>query len=147
MGAIAIEGPAPHIEPMVRTADASAQDPGLAAKQAKLRRELWPKLKRNLARLPFAEDVLAAYFCAIDPATPTRAKAILFGALAYFVLPTDLVPDFILALGFADDAAVIMAALKTIGANLKPHHGERARAALARARAGVIEGEASEAGA
>ena len=106
--------------------------------------DVWPKLKRNLARLPFAEDLLAAYFCALDPATPARAKAILIGALAYFILPTDILPDIILALGFVDDAAVIMAAINTIGANLKPAHRERAREVLARAKAGTIEGEATE---
>ena len=117
----------------------------LAARQAKLRREFWPKLKRNLARLPFAEDLLAAYYCALDPATPARAKAILLGALAYFILPADVIPDIILALGFVDDAAVIMAAVNAIGANLKPAHRERARRVLAEAKAGTIEGEASEA--
>jgi uncharacterized membrane protein YkvA (DUF1232 family) len=115
---------------------------GLATKQAKLSRTFWPKLKRNLARLPFAEDLIAAYFCALDPATPARAKVILLGALAYFVMPVDLVPDFVLALGFADDAVVLMAAVNAIGANLKPHHRERARAVLAEAKAGVIEAEA-----
>ncbi len=114
----------------------------LAAKEAKLNRNFWPKLKRNLARLPFAEDLIAAYFCALDPATPTRAKAILLGALAYFVMPADLIPDFIVALGFADDAAVLMAAVSAIGANLKPHHRERARDVLAKAKAGVIEAKA-----
>jgi uncharacterized membrane protein YkvA (DUF1232 family) len=118
---------------------------GLAARQAKLRRDFWPKLKRNLARLPFAEDLLAAYYCALDPATPARAKAILLGALAYFILPADVIPDIILALGFVDDAAVIMAAVNAIGANLKPAHRARARRVLAQAKAGTIEGEASEA--
>ena len=116
---------------------------GLKARQARLRRDFWPKLRRNLARLPFAEDLVAAYFCALDPATPVRSKAILLGALAYFVMPADMVPDFILALGFVDDAAVIMAAVNAIKPNLKEHHRQRAREVLARARAGdPIEAEA-----
>jgi uncharacterized membrane protein YkvA (DUF1232 family) len=129
---------------MSQTGNGPTQDAGIAAKQERLRREFWPKLKRNLARLPVAEDLLAAYFCALDPTTPVRSKAILLGALAYFVLPADLVPDFILALGFVDDAAVIMAAVNAIGANLKPEHRERAREVLARAKGGIIEGEATE---
>ena len=124
---------------MIQSGQASAERTGLTRKQAKLRRNFWPKLKRNLARVPFAEDLIAAYFCALDPATPTRAKAILLGALAYFVMPVDLVPDFILGLGFVDDAAVLMAAINAIGANLKPHHREHARDVLAKAKAGVIE--------
>jgi uncharacterized membrane protein YkvA (DUF1232 family) len=116
---------------------------GLKAKQARLRRDFWPKLKRNLARLPFAEDLVASYFCALDPATPVRSKAILLGALAYFVMPADMVPDFILALGFVDDAAVIMAAVNAIKPNLKEHHRKQARDVLARARAGdPIDAEA-----
>ena len=42
-----------------------------------VRRAFWPKLAGNLARLPFAEDVVAAYYCAVDLATPLRAKGIL----------------------------------------------------------------------
>jgi uncharacterized membrane protein YkvA (DUF1232 family) len=115
---------------MSQTGEAKAQKIGVAGKQARLRRDFWPKLKRNLARIPFAEDLVAAYFCALDPATPIRAKAILLGALAYFVMPADLVPDFLIALGFVDDAAVLMAAINAIGANLKPHHRARARQVL-----------------
>ena len=121
----------------------SDTETAIGAKQARLRRDFWPKLKRNLARVPFAEDLVAAYFCALDPATPVRSKAILLGALAYFVMPADMVPDVILALGFVDDAAVIMAAVNAIKPNLKEHHRQRARAVLARARAGdPIEAEA-----
>jgi uncharacterized membrane protein YkvA (DUF1232 family) len=129
---------------MDRTHGTSEDPPGLAGKQARLRRDFWPKLKRNLARIPFAEDAIAAYFCALDPATPARSKAILLGALAYFVMPADMIPDIVLALGFIDDAAVLMAAVNAIAPNLKEHHRERARAVLARARGGVIDGEASE---
>jgi uncharacterized membrane protein YkvA (DUF1232 family) len=127
---------------MSQTGEAKTQTNGVAGKQARLRRDFWPKLKRNLARIPFAEDLVAAYFCALDPATPIRAKAILLGALAYFVMPADLVPDFLIALGFVDDAAVLMAAISAIGANLKPHHRERARQVLMNLSAEVIDAEA-----
>ena len=60
-----------------------------------LRRDFWAKLKRVGRRLPFVEDLLTAYFCATDPATPKRVKLVLVGALAYFVLPTDVVPDLL----------------------------------------------------
>ena len=127
---------------MSDTAEHKDEKNGLAGKQARLRRDFWPKLKRNLARIPFAEDAIAAYFCALDPATPTRAKAILLGALAYFIMPADLVPDFLIGLGFVDDAAVLMAAVNAIGANLKPHHRERARQVLLNLSAQVIDAEA-----
>ena len=70
------------------------------------------KAKRVAAKLPFAEDLLAAYYCAFDRATPLAVKTTLLGALAYFVLPFDFVPDVLPVIGYGDDAAVLMAALK-----------------------------------
>src|SRR5690606_13304528 len=57
-------------------------------------RGFWPKFRRVARRIPFAEDLLAAYYAAIDPKTPFSVRATLFGALAYFVMPADLIPDF-----------------------------------------------------
>ena len=74
-------------------------------------RSFWTKLRRVLARIPFAEDLLAGYYCALDRDTPTRVRAVLLGAIAYFVLPADAVPDLFVGLGFTDDAAVLAAAL------------------------------------
>ncbi|HRX35469.1 MAG TPA: YkvA family protein, partial [Aestuariivirga sp.] len=68
--------------------------------EASVKRDFFPKLKRVLANVPFAEDVVAAYYCAFDPATPAKAKGILLGALAYFIMPIDIIPDFIVGLGF-----------------------------------------------
>jgi uncharacterized membrane protein YkvA (DUF1232 family) len=124
--------------------DAAWDEASTKRDEERVRRGFWPKAKRVAAKLPFAEDLLAAYYAAFDRATPLQVKAALIGALAYFVLPADLVPDFILALGFVDDAAVIMAAVNAIGANLKPAHRERAREVLANAKGGIIEGEATE---
>jgi len=101
-----------------------------------VRKEFFPKLARVLANVPFAEDVVAAYFCAFDPATPVKAKGILVGALAYFILPFDVVPDFILGLGFTDDMAVLFAALNVIRTHLNQSHRDRAREALERVRRG-----------
>lgn len=95
-----------------------------------VRRRFWNKLRANVKRLPFLEHALAAWYCAIDPATPATAKAVLMGALAYFIMPADLVPDWLLVVGFTDDAAAIMAALQAVRANLRPEHYDRARAAL-----------------
>lgn len=107
-------------------------DSSKAARDEKLvRRRFWDKLRANVRRLPFLEHALAAWYCATDPATPAAAKAVLMGALAYFIMPVDLVPDWLLAIGFTDDAAAIMAALQAVRANLRPEHYDRARAALA----------------
>ena len=109
----------------------------LAGNEPKLRRRFWPKLKRVLSRIPFADELVAAYYCAMDPATPAHAKAVLLGAIAYFVIHTDMIPDFIAALGFTDDAAVLFAAVRTIGANVKDKHREQARVALSKGADGL----------
>jgi len=107
-----------------------------ARERERLRREFWHKARRVAARLPFAEDLLAAYYCAFDHATPMPVKASLVGALAYFVLPFDALPDVFPLLGFTDDAAVLLTALRMVGAHMRPEHRDAARAALARIKKG-----------
>ena len=92
--------------------------------------------ERVAARLPFAEDLLAAYYCAFHHATPVQVKAALVGALAYFVLPLDAVPDVLPAVGFTDDAAVLLTALPMVARHRRPKHQTAARVALARMQAG-----------
>lgn len=90
-------------------------------------RRFWPKFRKAASRIPFAADVLQVYYAARDPETPAASKGMLFAALAYFVIPTDAVPDFIAGLGFTDDAAVIGAVVALLGRTLKPHHKLAAR--------------------
>ena len=93
------------------------------------------QMRRVAARIPFASDALSIWWCARDPATPAAAKGIMFAALAYFVLPTDAIPDILAGIGFTDDAAVFAALLAVVGKNIKPHHRDAARAWLARVTA------------
>jgi uncharacterized membrane protein YkvA (DUF1232 family) len=95
-----------------------------------IRRDLWAKLKRVGRRIPFAEDLVAAYFCTLDPTTPRRVKLLLLGAIAYFVMPFDAVADFLPVVGFADDAALIAAAIAQVAGSITEAHRERARNAL-----------------
>src|SRR5438309_569725 len=81
-----------------------------------------PKIRRVAALVPFAGEALSLWYCAKDEETPLAAKGMMFAALAYFVLPTDVVPDFIAGLGYTDDAAVLMAALGLVGRHVKPRH-------------------------
>jgi uncharacterized membrane protein YkvA (DUF1232 family) len=108
------------------TAQRAARD------EARVRRSFWSKARRVAARLPFAEDLLSAYYCAFDRTTPIQVKAALLGALAYFVLPFDIIPDILPVIGFADDAAVLAAALRLVATHIRPEHREAARQALAR---------------
>jgi uncharacterized membrane protein YkvA (DUF1232 family) len=116
----------------VSWADVEALTRRLAADEAELRRRFWKKLKGLAARLPFAEDLIAAHYCAFDRKTPIHVKAVLVGALAYFVLPADLIPDVLPVIGYTDDAAVLAAALKLVASHITPDHREAAKRALAR---------------
>ncbi len=97
--------------------------------------DFWPKLAQNLSRLPFAEDVVAAYYCAFDAETPLKVKGTLLAALAYFVMPLDVIPDFLLGLGFTDDLAVLVAAFTMVKGHINQGHRDKARDTLDRMRA------------
>ena len=99
--------------------------------EARVRRDFWRKLRRVAGKLPFAEDLVAAYYCAFDYGTPIQVKAALLGALAYFVLPFDVVPDVLPLVGYTDDAAVLVTALRLVASHITPAHREAARRALA----------------
>ncbi|HEX6859729.1 MAG TPA: YkvA family protein [Caulobacteraceae bacterium] len=96
----------------------------------------WPKVRKFAGKIPFLPDALALYWCAKDPETPTVAKGMMMAALAYFVLPTDVIPDVLAGIGFTDDAAVIAAVMALAAKHLKPKHKEAAQA--------FLTGEASE---
>lgn len=113
--------------------DPAPYDPGRQRRdEAQVDRGFWRKLRRYGRHVPFLRDAVAAYFCARDPETPIQVKAVLMGALAYFVLPADLVPDFIAGLGFTDDATVVMAAIQVISPHIKDRHRDQAQAAIDR---------------
>lgn len=94
------------------------------------RRKLIPKLLRVAGRIPFADDLAAAYYCAIDAETPIKAKLVLFAALGYFVMPVDALPDLVTGLGFTDDATVLATALGIVGAHIREPHRIAARRLL-----------------
>jgi uncharacterized membrane protein YkvA (DUF1232 family) len=104
----------------------------LAKDPESLRRRFWIKLKKVVGKLPFAEDLLAAYYCAFDRQTPRHVQAALLGAIAYFVLPFDFIPDVLPVLGFTDDAAILATAIRLVSAHILPEHREAARAVLKR---------------
>ncbi|MCL6459630.1 MAG: DUF1232 domain-containing protein [Gorillibacterium sp.] len=91
-----------------------------------VRNNFWAKVKRYSTKIPFLKDAVAIYYCAIDPKTPKWAKVIAFGGLAYFILPVDVIPDFLIIAGWTDDAAILAAALKTISSHVKDEHKDKA---------------------
>jgi uncharacterized membrane protein YkvA (DUF1232 family) len=104
----------------------------LAKDRESVRKRFWGKFKRVVVRLPFAEDLLAAYYCAFDKQTPRHVQATLLGALAYFILPFDFIPDMMPILGFTDDAAVLATAIRLVAGHITPEHRDAARAMLKR---------------
>lgn len=100
-------------------------------KEARIRARFWPTAKKAIRAIPFIEEVVAAYYAMLDPRTPARARLTLIAALAYFVAPLDFVPDFMLGLGFLDDASVLMAALAAVRTSIRPEHRQAAKRALA----------------
>lgn len=108
---------------------------GGAGDEGLVRKDFLRKLQRLAAQLPFAEDLLTAYYCAFDRNTPTHVRTVLLGALAYFVMPLDFMPDLLPLVGFSDDAAVIAAALRVIWVSIQPAHRDAARETLAQLKA------------
>ncbi len=120
----------------VITHDSSLNPPGLPlvleTRRQKMPRGFWPKFWATLGKIPFSEELASAWYCAADRQTPGRVRGVLFAALAYFVLPTDMIPDFIAGLGFTDDATVLATAIGIVGAHIKPHHMRAAQQLLRR---------------
>jgi uncharacterized membrane protein YkvA (DUF1232 family) len=104
----------------------------LAEDRESVRRRFWKKLRRVVAQLPFVEDLLSAYYCAFDKQTPRHVQAALLGAIAYFILPFDFIPDMLPVLGFTDDAAILATAIRLVATHITPEHRDAARAALKR---------------
>lgn len=102
----------------------------LEGDEARVRRDFWVTARKAAGSIPFMDEVVAAYYCALDRETPLRVRASLLGALGYFVLPLDGIPDFIFGLGFTDDAAVIMGVLALMRVHITDEHREAARKAL-----------------
>jgi len=111
------------------------QLPAVMARNEKLvRKKFWTTLLHRAGRIPYAEELGAAYFCVMDPRTPTGVKALLLAALAYFILPFDFLPAFFVALGLASDAAIVVGAVRMVSRHIKPEHYRQARRTL-----GILE--------
>jgi uncharacterized membrane protein YkvA (DUF1232 family) len=118
----------PFIKPFTK-AEMDAMRAGTRDEES-LKRRFWEKLRRVAGKIPFTEDLLAAFYCATDPQTPKRVKLILIGAIAYFIFPTDAVADILPLIGFADDAAVLAAAITQVAGSITEEHRAKARKSL-----------------
>ena len=122
-------------------AHSDADEASIARREEKVRRNFWQKFRRVARHIPFADDLVAAYYCAMDAQTPVRVRGTLLGALAYFILPIDAVPDFLLGFGFTDDAAVLAAAISMVSRQITPTHRAAAATALGKDAPGDEDSE------
>ena len=111
-------------------AELAAVPLALESNRRRTKTKFIPKMRKVAGKIPFADDLAASYYCAIDAKTPLKAKAVLYAALAYFVLPADVVPDIVAGMGYTDDATVLATALSVVGAHIKPRHRRAARRLL-----------------
>ena len=123
--------PGPYGNPMAQDLTPAEADK-MNRDRTTVERDFWQKLKATARKIPFIDDLVSVYYCALDPGTPLQSKAVLLGALAYFIMPFDVFADFMPLLGFADDAAVLYAAIRAVAPHIKPDHRVHAKEALDR---------------
>lgn len=82
----------------------------------------WDKLRKfaSQAGREVVEKALTLYYAAQRPETPLWAKTVIYSALAYFILPTDAIPDLTPIAGYADDLGALAAALMTVAMCITP---------------------------
>src|SRR5471030_1314800 len=91
----------------------------------------WEKLGKQSAQAgsQLIHKALVLYYTMNDSKTPIRIKASITGALAYFILPLDAIPDALVGVGYLDDLGVLAWAYDTTF----NHIGEAALAEIGRA--------------
>ncbi|WP_284381850.1 YkvA family protein [Litoribrevibacter albus] len=98
------------------------------ANQPITNRSVWRKLKRHSKRIgkEAVETTLKLYYSARDDQTPAWARTVIYGALIYFLVPVDAIPDFIPG-GYTDDLTTLLAAIATVSMHIKPLHKAKAK--------------------
>ena len=79
-----------------------------------------------------AQPALEAFEMVIDPLTPPQVRMTMLAALAYLLMPMDLVPDFIPVAGFSDDLVALTAVISLWNTHITPEIRNKARKKLDR---------------
>lgn len=89
----------------------------------------WKKLRRMASQVgaKVLYPALQLYYLMQSPTVPVKAKSLIIGALGYLILPADLMPDFIPALGFTDDLTALLLAFRTVRQYLTPDINQQAK--------------------
>ncbi len=83
---------------------------------------LWAKLERTGKKISFTRDIIALYNYIKDDKVAWYRKAIVIGALLYFIIPVDAIPDLSPLVGYLDDLGVITAVIKYMGSEILPYY-------------------------
>lgn len=96
-------------------------------------KKLWKKISSVAKRAgtKVLYPVLILYYVLMDKNTPLTHKAIILGALGYFILPIDLLPDGIPYIGYTDDFTALMTCIKAVNDCITPVIRQKAEQALA----------------
>ncbi|WP_281614196.1 YkvA family protein [Flammeovirga sp. SubArs3] len=88
----------------------------------------WSKVMKfaRKAGLKITYYAVTLYYTMLDEDTPYASKLVIMGALGYFILPVDLIPDIAPGIGFTDDLAALTSAFVTVAMHIKPEHKEKA---------------------
>lgn len=95
----------------------------------------WAKVRKFASRVPFATDAVAMFYAMRDRKTPAKDRLFIYAVLIYWLLPFDVIPDFLAGIGQLDDFGAISLALLSVRKSVTPAHREKARAVLGLARA------------
>lgn len=92
--------------------------------------KLWEKLRAvaKKAGIKVVYNALLLYYTLKDEKTPAKHKVLIMGALGYFILPIDLIPDVFVPMGYADDLAAIVAVVATVKCDITPEIKSNAKA-------------------
>lgn len=91
--------------------------------------DFWDKIA-NVAKKAGGKVIYCAlllYYVLISPSVPSNEKLLIIGALGYFILPIDLIPDFIPVAGYTDDLAALIACYNKVKANITPEIEQQAK--------------------
>ena len=95
--------------------------------------KFWEKLKRSAAHAgrEVVTKALQLFYAAQSPTMALREKAVVYGALGYFILPFDVIPDVLAGMGYADDLSVLALAFATVSKHITPEVRAKAEAKAA----------------
>ncbi|MBS4000104.1 MAG: DUF1232 domain-containing protein [Desulfobulbaceae bacterium] len=95
-------------------------------------KSFWSKIKMNAGKWSYKilSKVFVLYHVVRDDDTPSWAKTVIYGALGYFILPLDALPDILPFVGYSDDLGALVAAVSIVLSHIKPKHVELSKQSL-----------------